>query len=71
MQTWLAPGAPDLTPPPVMPLISPANASSDSLPKGELLLKAEGVGKSYGGIKALRNVNLEVRRNEFVGIVWA
>ncbi len=69
LQTWLAPGAPDLTPPPAMPLISPARTSGDSLRKGELLLKAEGVGKSYGGIKALRDVNLEVRRNEFIGIV--
>jgi ABC-type branched-subunit amino acid transport system ATPase component/ABC-type branched-subunit amino acid transport system permease subunit len=69
LQTWLAPGAPDLTPPPAMPLISPAHTSGDSLRKGELLLKAEGVGKSYGGIKALRDVNLEVHRNEFIGIV--
>jgi ABC-type branched-subunit amino acid transport system ATPase component/ABC-type branched-subunit amino acid transport system permease subunit len=67
LQTWLAPGAPDLTPPPAMPL--PAHTSGDKLRKGELLLKAEGVGKSYGGIKALRDVNLEVHRNEFIGIV--
>ena len=52
-----------------MPLVPPFVASSDSPRKGELLLKVEGIGKSYGGIKALRDVNLEVRRNEFIGIV--
>jgi ABC-type branched-subunit amino acid transport system ATPase component/ABC-type branched-subunit amino acid transport system permease subunit len=37
--------------------------------KHGLLLKVEGISKAYGGVKALRNINLEVQHNEFIGIV--
>jgi len=37
--------------------------------KGEVLLKADGLGKAYGGVIALRDFNLEIRQHEFIGIV--
>lgn len=37
--------------------------------KAGLLLKAAGISKTYGGVRALRNINLEVQHNEFIGIV--
>jgi ABC-type branched-subunit amino acid transport system ATPase component/ABC-type branched-subunit amino acid transport system permease subunit len=46
-----------------------SGTSNHSIRKGEMLLKAEGLSKSYGGVKALRDINLEVRYSEFVGIV--
>ena len=37
--------------------------------KGEVLLKADGLGKAYGGVIALCDFNLEIRQHEFIGIV--
>ena len=34
-----------------------------------MLLNAEGLGKAYGGVIALRDFNLEIRQHEFIGIV--
>ena len=36
---------------------------------GELLVEMVGIHKSFGGLQALRDVNLTVRRNEVVGLV--
>ena len=36
---------------------------------GELLLKAEKIGKTYGGVIALKDISLEIRQHEFIGIV--
>lgn len=69
-RTGLARGTAGFTPPPAaQPLIPPSRTSGVAVHKGELLFRVESIGKSYGGIKALRDVNLEVRRNEFIGIV--
>jgi ABC-type branched-subunit amino acid transport system ATPase component/ABC-type branched-subunit amino acid transport system permease subunit len=35
----------------------------------ELILAAYGISKSYGGISAVKNVSIEVRRGEIVGII--
>jgi ABC-type branched-subunit amino acid transport system ATPase component/ABC-type branched-subunit amino acid transport system permease subunit len=61
--------------PPVLPSSAAVSSThypapaDNGLDKHGLLLKAEGISKAYGGVKALRNINLEVRRNEFIGIV--
>jgi branched-chain amino acid transport system permease protein len=34
-----------------------------------VLLKADGLGKAYGGVIALQDFNLEIRQHEFIGIV--
>ena len=36
---------------------------------GEVLLKLEGIGKSFPGVRALHNVHLEVRRGEVHALV--
>jgi branched-chain amino acid transport system permease protein len=36
---------------------------------GEVLLRAEGVRKSFKGVQALRGVSLEVRRGEILGLL--
>jgi branched-chain amino acid transport system ATP-binding protein/branched-chain amino acid transport system permease protein len=57
----------DAGPPPATGVLS--NAVSAPVGKGELLLKANGLGKAYGGVIALRDFNLEIRQHEFIGIV--
>ncbi len=58
----------------VRPARAPA-AASDSTPRphrgapGEVLLRAVGVGKSYGGLKAVDGVDLEIRSGEVLGII--
>jgi simple sugar transport system ATP-binding protein len=37
--------------------------------RGELLVEMVGISKSFGGLQALRDVNLTVRRNEVLGLV--
>jgi ABC-type branched-subunit amino acid transport system ATPase component/ABC-type branched-subunit amino acid transport system permease subunit len=59
----------DATPPTFVPSAPSLAARDDGLRKDSLLLKAEGISKAYGGVRALRNINLEVRHNEFIGIV--
>ena len=36
---------------------------------GEVLLKLEGIGKSFPGVRALHNVHLEVRKGEVHALV--
>jgi branched-chain amino acid transport system ATP-binding protein/branched-chain amino acid transport system permease protein len=67
LQAWLTRGATDVTPPPASGVV--AVAANASLAKGEVLLNAEGLGKAYGGVIALRDFNLEIRQHEFIGIV--
>ena len=59
----------NLTPPAPVSSAYPLATGHDGLRKHGLLLNAEGISKAYGGIKALRNINLDVRYNEFIGIV--
>lgn len=72
MQSWFGSGSPPhVVAPPSDPL--PASVVPDA-PKashqpGTSLLKAEGVGKAYGGVIALKDINLEIRQHEFIGIV--
>jgi branched-chain amino acid transport system permease protein len=67
LQAWLTRGTTDVTPPPASSVV--AVAANASLAKGEVLLNAEGLGKAYGGVIALRDFNLEIRQHEFIGIV--
>jgi ABC-type branched-subunit amino acid transport system ATPase component/ABC-type branched-subunit amino acid transport system permease subunit len=67
LQAWLTRGTTDVTPPPASGIV--AVAANASLAKGEVLLNAEGLGKAYGGVIALRDFNLEIRQHEFIGIV--
>jgi branched-chain amino acid transport system permease protein len=57
-------------------LVPPAPAANPAAPtvaavvgKGGLLLRAEELGKSYGGVVALRSFNLDLRERELIGIV--
>jgi branched-chain amino acid transport system permease protein len=54
-------------PPPPAPAAPPPAAAERG--KGGLLLRAEELGKSYGGVVALRSFRLDVREHEFIGIV--
>lgn len=45
------------------------SAESEQKKQKELILKVEGVSKSFGGVMALVNVDLEVYRGEIVGII--
>jgi branched-chain amino acid transport system ATP-binding protein/branched-chain amino acid transport system permease protein len=67
LQAWLTRGTTDVTPPPASGVV--AVAANASLAKGGVLLNAEGLGKAYGGVIALRDFNLEIRQHEFIGIV--
>jgi branched-chain amino acid transport system permease protein len=67
LQAWLTRATTDVTPPAAgIVTVAAANAP---LAKGEVLLNAEGLGKAYGGVIALRDFNLEIRQHEFIGIV--
>jgi branched-chain amino acid transport system permease protein len=58
-------------------LAVPHSAASEPLPRrhaadiedGEKVLIAEGVGRDFGGVVALRSVDLEVRRGEILGLI--
>jgi branched-chain amino acid transport system ATP-binding protein/branched-chain amino acid transport system permease protein len=67
LQAWLTRGTTDVTPPPASGLVTVATDAPWA--KGEVLLNAEGLGKAYGGVIALRDFNLEIRQHEFIGIV--
>jgi ABC-type branched-subunit amino acid transport system ATPase component/ABC-type branched-subunit amino acid transport system permease subunit len=55
---------------PSAPAANPvAPTAAAELGKGGLLLRAEELGKSYGGVVALRSFSLDVREHEFIGIV--
>jgi ABC-type branched-subunit amino acid transport system ATPase component/ABC-type branched-subunit amino acid transport system permease subunit len=67
LQGWLMRGTIGVAPPPAPGVV--ASAASAPVAKGEVLLKADGLGKAYGGVIALRDFNLEIRQHEFIGIV--
>jgi ABC-type branched-subunit amino acid transport system ATPase component/ABC-type branched-subunit amino acid transport system permease subunit len=67
LQAWLTRRTADVMPPPAPDLV--AVAGSPPLTKGDVLLKADGLGKTFGGVIALRDFNLEIRQHEFIGIV--
>ncbi len=67
LQGWLMRGTIGVAPPPAHGVV--ASAASAPVAKGEVLLKADGLGKAYGGVIALRDFNLEIRQHEFIGIV--
>jgi branched-chain amino acid transport system permease protein len=73
LQSWLAPNLAD-----AKPELAPANGhvrapkgmeAHGAQANGEVLLRAEALSKSYGGVIALRDFQLGVRRHEFIGIV--
>jgi ABC-type branched-subunit amino acid transport system ATPase component/ABC-type branched-subunit amino acid transport system permease subunit len=66
LQAWLV-GSATGVPPPAAATI--AHGGSARPAKGEVLLKAHGLSKTYGGVIALRDFNLEIRQHEFIGIV--
>ncbi|MFP5579614.1 MAG: ATP-binding cassette domain-containing protein [Acidimicrobiia bacterium] len=56
--------------------IGPADEPDDERPdasaaEGEVVLRAVGVNRSFGGVRAVADVDLEVRAGEIVGIVGA
>jgi ABC-type branched-subunit amino acid transport system ATPase component/ABC-type branched-subunit amino acid transport system permease subunit len=67
LQGWLMRGTIGVAPPPAPGVV--ASAASAPVAKGKVLLKADGLGKAYGGVIALRDFNLEIRQHEFIGIV--
>jgi branched-chain amino acid transport system permease protein len=42
---------------------------SEAGPRGEVILDVRGVSKSFGGLQAVSDVTLQVRRNEILGII--
>ena len=55
---------------PVVPLApAPAVEIAPAAHAGEVLLRVEGVSKTFGGVQALSGVDLEVREGEIVGLI--
>ena len=48
---------------------TPAGAKATVPERGGAILKVAGLSKSFGGLKAVQNVNFEVMRGEIVGII--
>jgi ABC-type branched-subunit amino acid transport system ATPase component/ABC-type branched-subunit amino acid transport system permease subunit len=67
LQGLLMRGTTGVAPPPAPAVVT--SAVSAPVGKGEVLLNADGLGKAYGGVIALRDFNLEIRQHEFIGIV--
>jgi branched-chain amino acid transport system permease protein len=61
-------GAPAASCAPV-PVAAAMENRQPAAPTGEVLLRAEGVRKSFKGVHALRGVSLEVRRGEILGLL--
>jgi branched-chain amino acid transport system permease protein len=57
------------SPPPAAPAAAPATPAREAAAGAGPLLACDGVHKSFGGIHALRGVQLEVRRGEILGLV--
>jgi branched-chain amino acid transport system ATP-binding protein len=43
--------------------------TSDHMPDNEVLLRVAGLGKRFGGVRAVQNLDFEVRRGEVVGLI--
>lgn len=69
LQSWLVRSSADVRPASAIPAATAANSIGSRPEKGEVLLKVEALRKSYGGVTALRDFHLEVRRHELIGIV--
>jgi ABC-type branched-subunit amino acid transport system ATPase component/ABC-type branched-subunit amino acid transport system permease subunit len=67
LQGLLMTGTTVAAPPPAPGAVS--SRVSALVGNGEMLLNADGLGKTYGGVIALRDFNLEIRQHEFIGIV--
>jgi branched-chain amino acid transport system permease protein len=67
LQGLLIRGTTGAAPPPAPGVVT--SAVSAPVGRGEMLLNADGLGKAYGGVIALRDFNLEIRQHEFIGIV--
>lgn len=55
-----------------VPAVQPAamaEAAASAAPAGEVLLRTEGLAKSFRGVKALGGVDVEVRRGEILGLL--
>ena len=46
-----------------------ARATPPAPPSGRIILQVSGMSKNFGGVKAVQNVNLEVREGEILGII--
>ena len=68
LQTWLSRRHLNVSPPPSL-AAEPRGTPDGSPPKGAVMLTANGLSKSYGGVVALKNFSLDVRQHEFIGIV--
>src|ERR1051326_9141035 len=49
--------------------VSSAQSATTPPPEGEPILKMRGIGKSFGAVRALSNVDFEVYAGEVVGLV--
>ncbi|MBI2725030.1 MAG: branched-chain amino acid ABC transporter ATP-binding protein/permease [Polaromonas sp.] len=61
--------APVTTAPASAKTVSSTPSSASAVAAGEVLLKARGVVKQFKGVRALRGVDLEVRRGEILGLL--
>jgi ABC-type branched-subunit amino acid transport system ATPase component/ABC-type branched-subunit amino acid transport system permease subunit len=61
--SWLAPARPG----PAAPVASGSSGRGST--RGTPLLRAQGVGKTYGGVRAVDGIDLEISAGEVVGII--
>lgn len=54
---------------PAVQAAPPAEAAANAAPVGEVLLRTQGLAKSFRGVKALGGVDVEVRRGEILGLL--
>jgi branched-chain amino acid transport system ATP-binding protein len=70
LPAWLRPGAVDAAQRPAALPVRPSPGGGGAQPSpGAVLLRAAGVGKTYGGVRAVDGIDLEVRAGEVVGII--
>jgi branched-chain amino acid transport system permease protein len=48
---------------------APSALRADALPRGEVILDVHGVSKSFGGLHAVSDVSLQLKRGEILGII--
>jgi branched-chain amino acid transport system permease protein len=48
---------------------APSTPTHDSSPRGEVLLRATALAKSFAGVQALAGVDVEIRRGEILGLI--
>ncbi|MDM0114671.1 branched-chain amino acid ABC transporter ATP-binding protein/permease [Variovorax sp. J22R133] len=59
----------DASPPAVAVSTAPATSTSSVMSQGDVLLRVQGLSKSFKGVRALTGVDVEVRRGEILGLL--